>query len=214
MSSAPAPRPDRRRQRGHDKRELLLDAAAHVIGRDGYAATSTRAVAAEAGVPLSLVHYHFGSRGHLLSAVLERENERLLARQRASFAEQRSLAEHWRAAAAFLEDDIASGYVRRLWELWAAGLSEPELAEAWHAATAGWIDLIEATIERWAAANRVELPVSARTAAELVANVYQGMEVSLLAAGGDTGPHRTALEAVADLIAAFERRAARPAHDA
>jgi AcrR family transcriptional regulator len=207
VSSAPAPRPDRRRQRGHDTREQLLDAAARVVGRDGYAATSTRAVAAEAEVPLSLVHYHFGSRGHLLAAVLERENERLLARQRAAFAEPRSLAEHWRAAAAYLEDDVASGYVRRLWELWAAGLSDPELARTWHSATEGWIELIAATIERWADANRVRLPVPARTVAELVANVYQGMEVSLLAAGGDPTPQRAALEAVGDLIAAFERSA-------
>src|SRR4249919_3836395 len=102
---------DRRRARGIDKREQILDAAAALIGRVGFAAASTRAVAAEADVPLSLVHYHFGSRGGLLATLLERENARLLERQRALFAGEETLTERWRKAAAFLDEDVESGYV-------------------------------------------------------------------------------------------------------
>ena len=41
--------------------QLILDAARTRLLADGYARLSTRKVAQEAGVPLSQVHYHFGS---------------------------------------------------------------------------------------------------------------------------------------------------------
>ena len=169
MSSAQE-RTDGRRARGVDKREQILDAAAGLIGRVGYAAASTRAVAAAAEVPLSLVHYHFGSRAGLLTAVLERENSRLLERQRELFAGDGSLADRWRAAAAYFEEDLASGYVRMLWELWAAGLSDPDLAERWRASVDGWIELIEETIAAWELEHDRSLPLPAGTLAGLVAD--------------------------------------------
>ena len=201
---------DKRRARGIDKRELILDAAAALIGRVGYAAASTRAVATEAGVPLSLVHYHFGSRGGLLATLLERENARLLERQRALFAGEGTLADRWRRAAAFLDDDVDSGYVRMLWELWGAGLSDPALAERWRASIDGWIELIDETITRWATTNDAALPLPARTLANLVATLYHGIEVDMLAAGGrDLRGHRELLTMIGDHIEAFETRAIR-----
>lgn len=197
---------DGRRARGVDKRELILDAAAELIGRVGYAAASTRAVAAAAGVPLSLVHYHFGSRAGLLVAILEHENDRLLQRQRELFTGNGSLADRWRAAAAYFEEDLASGYVRILWELWAAGLSDPELAERWRAAVDGWIALIEETIESWAREHDRPLPLPAASLANLVAILYHGMETHLLADGGrDVRGHRELLATIGDMIERFER---------
>ncbi len=203
MSSAE--QTDGRRARGVDKRALILDAAADLIGRVGYAAASTRAVAAAASVPLSLVHYHFGSRAGLLVAVLERENGRLLDRQRELFAGDGSLADRWRAAAAYFEEDLASGYVRMLWELWAAGLSDPQLAERWRASVDGWVTLIEETIETWAREHDRPLPLPAGSLANLVAIIYHGMETHLLADGGrDLRGHRELLAAIGDMIERFE----------
>jgi AcrR family transcriptional regulator len=205
VSSAPQ-HVDRRRARGVDKRERILDAAAVLIGEVGYAAASTRAIAAAADVPLSLVHYHFGSRGGLLAAVLERENARLLERQKELFAGVSSLAERWRAAAAYLDEDLASGYVRMLWEMWAAGLADPALAERWRASIDGWVELIRETVDAWAAEHSVHLPLPAEQLASLVAIVYQGIEVDLLAAGGqDRRAHRELLAGIGDLIERFER---------
>ncbi len=196
---------DLRRARGLDKRELILDAAADLIGTVGYAAASTRAIAAAAGVPLSLVHYHFGSRAGLLAAVLERENARLLERQRELFAGPGSLADRWRAAASYLDDDLASGYVRMLWELWAAGLSDRALADRWRASVDGWIELIEETLEGWAAEHGRPLPLSAHMFAGLVAILYHGIETNILAAGADDSRgFRELLSAIGDLIERFE----------
>ena len=116
---------DGRAVRGQATRLRILDAARDVLVQRGYGDASTRAVAERAGVQLSLVHYHFGSKQQLLLAVLDRENERLLERQQRLYAAPGPLADKWRTACHYLDDDLRSGYVRVLWELWAAGLSDP-----------------------------------------------------------------------------------------
>jgi AcrR family transcriptional regulator len=52
------------------RREQLIEAAVRVAARDGVAATTTRAVAAEAGASLASVHYCFDSKQELLQEVL------------------------------------------------------------------------------------------------------------------------------------------------
>lgn len=199
--STPAQKIDRRRARGADTKTLILDAARDVLTATGYANTSTRAIAERAGVQLSLVHYHFGGKQQLLAAVLDRENERLLARQRDLFAGSESLAEKWRAACGYLREDIGSGYARILWELWAVGLVEPELAARWRDAMAGWRELLTTVAAQWTAELGRELPISPRALATLVANIFQGAETEILAGvGEDEAPHLEALERCADLI--------------
>ena len=141
---------DGRTLRGNATRLKILEAARETLLDAGTGGTSTRAVADRAGVPLSLVHYHFGSKQELLAAVLEHENELLLARQRELYAAPGPLAEKWRTACAFLDEDIGSGYVRVLWELWAAGLADEALAERWRSAMGGWRELLESVVADWA----------------------------------------------------------------
>ena len=83
---------DQRLARGRETREQLLSAAAAVLGEDGYSAMSMRAVAGRAGVRLSLVHYHFGSKAGLMEAVLAHLTEGLLERQQAMWDDGRSFA--------------------------------------------------------------------------------------------------------------------------
>ena len=198
-------RTDGRAVRGAETRAKILDAAREVLTEHGYSGTSTRAVAERAGVPLSLVHYHFGDKRSLLVDVLEHENERLLVRQAALYAEPGPLAPKWRKACKFLDEDLRSGYVRVLWELWAAGLADETLAERWRAATAGWTELIASVFEEWAAGLEVELPLPPRALASLVSNIFHGIEVQVLAGvGDDVAPHREVLATLGDLIAAAE----------
>jgi AcrR family transcriptional regulator len=53
-----------------ERRERILEATIELISREGLAAASTRAVAAEAGVSVSTLHYAFGSKEALMDAVL------------------------------------------------------------------------------------------------------------------------------------------------
>ena len=55
-----------------DTQERILDTAEELFARDGYDATSLRAVTREAGVNLAAVHYHFGGKIPLFRAVIER----------------------------------------------------------------------------------------------------------------------------------------------
>jgi AcrR family transcriptional regulator len=201
-------RADGRAIRGAETRLRILDAAREVLLERGYSGTSTRAVAEQAGVPLSLVHYHFHEKRALLVAVLERQNDELLERQQVMFAAPGSLAEKWRTACAFLDEDIRSGYVRVLWELWAAGLADEALAERWRAATAGWRDLLTKTYADWADERGLDLPVPPRALATLTANVFQGIEIELLAGvDEDEAPHREVLDALGAIIEQAERTA-------
>ena len=201
---------DRRSVRGDATKELILEAARESLREEGYSGTSIRAVAERAGVQLSLVHYHFGSKQSVLVAVLERENEKLLERQQALFTGPGPLSAKWRAACRFLEDDLESGYVRILWELWAAGLADDELAARWRNATAGWRRLMAEVVEEWSREVGLELPISATAVATLVANLFQGLEVEILAGvSEDEAPHLEVLEAVAQLIERIEAGASR-----
>jgi AcrR family transcriptional regulator len=198
---------DRRALRGLETKQKILEAARDTILERGYGGTSTRAVAEVAGVPLSLVHYHFGDKRTLLVELLEHENEELLVRQRELYDSPGPLAEKWETACSFLDTDIRSGYVRVLWELWAAGLADEALAERWREATGGWRQLLTAVFEEWAAALAEPLPVEPRVIAQLVTNVFQGVEVELLAGVGEAeAPHRALLEALGALIRRAESR--------
>ncbi|MFD8148879.1 TetR/AcrR family transcriptional regulator [Streptomyces sp. NPDC059708] len=54
-----------------ERRAQLTEAAIRAMTRDGVARTTTRSIAAEAGVSLSVVHYCFDSKQALLEAVIE-----------------------------------------------------------------------------------------------------------------------------------------------
>jgi AcrR family transcriptional regulator len=213
MSSTPSsdagePRPDLRLERGRATRAQLVAAAADVLDEQGYAATSMRAVAERAGTRLSLVHYHFGSKRQLLIAVMEDLTDGLLERQQAMWSDDRPFAEQWRTACAYLRDDVGSGYVRILWELWAAGLSDPELAERWRATQRGWRGLIVERLGRWQAEHGIELPLPLLALATLIGNLFEGAETEILAGVPEAeAPHLAALEACAALIESTERAA-------
>ena len=95
-----------------------------------------------AGVPLSQIHYHFGSKQRLILALLEAENGRLLERQREMFDAPDPLWVRWELACDFLDADIESGYVRILQEMIAAGWSDTEVAAAVREMVGGWWDVL------------------------------------------------------------------------
>ena len=180
----------------------LLEAAKKVLRQNGYAGLSTRDVAAAAGVPLSQIHYHFGSKQGMMLALFEYLNAQLLDRQNAMFDDPTlKISEQWDRACTYLDDDIASGYVRVLQELIAASWHDTEVAKVVRAGIMGWVELITGLARR---AER-ELgglgPFSAEEAAALIANAFIGAESHYLLGLEKKGaPVRKALRRVGDLI--------------
>jgi len=62
MKSGPAP----------STKQRILDTAERLFSQSGYHSTSLRKITGEAGVNLAAVNYHFGSKGGLLDAVIDR----------------------------------------------------------------------------------------------------------------------------------------------
>jgi AcrR family transcriptional regulator len=128
--------------------KALLDAAERVLVEVGYAGITTRRLAEEAGVNHGLVHYYFGSVENLLVRVLERFTQRLIARQRALYADpDLPFLEKWRTAMRYLiSEDVA---YEKVWlELQALAWNRPELREPVDHVNAEWRSvLIEAFAE-------------------------------------------------------------------
>ncbi len=59
------------RMSAEDRREQLVAAAIRVMTRDGVVKATTRAIAAEAGMPLGVFHYAFRSKAELMAVVTQ-----------------------------------------------------------------------------------------------------------------------------------------------
>ena len=212
----PTSRPDREPARSSgngrpsDAPAAILAAARARLLEDGYAGLSTRRVAEAAGVPLSQIHYHFGSKQQLVLRLLAAENDRLLERQAQMFAGPEALSMHWDQALDFLELDLASGYVRVLQELIAAGWSDEQLAAKVRELLAGWIGLLTDVARRTAEQYGALGPLTPAEAGALMALPFVGAEpMILLGFDEEAFPARAALRKVGVLIRGFET--ARPA---
>jgi AcrR family transcriptional regulator len=183
----------------------IMDSARSCLLADGYANLSTRKVADGAGVPLSQIHYHFGGRRGLVLAVLDRENQRLVGRQRQMYATPLPIWKRYEQACEFLDDDLASGYVRVLQEMIAAGWSDDQVARQVLMMLQGWMDVLDGVAreaeERFGSLG----PFTASDVATLVGLSFLGGEaIALLGDAGWSERVRASLRRVTDLIRAAE----------
>jgi AcrR family transcriptional regulator len=79
-------------------RSALLDAAQRLLLEEGYAAVTSRRVAAQAGLKPQLVHYYFRTMDDLFLALVRRGAEQNLARQAAALASPQPLRALWEQA--------------------------------------------------------------------------------------------------------------------
>ena len=163
-----------------DTRLRILAAAKAALLDAGYASLSTRGIAVVAGVPLSQIHYHFGSKQNLMLAVLDMENQQRLVRQAAIYGSNLPLWKQWQQACDFFDEDLESGYVRVLMEMTAAGWSNPEIAGAVSAEAQSWFELLAEVAQRAAERFGSLGPFSPREVAALAALPFLGAEAIIL----------------------------------
>jgi AcrR family transcriptional regulator len=188
-----------------DTRSRIVEAARRCLLVDGFVGLSTRKVADQAEVPLSQLHYHFGSKGGLVLALFEEENKRRLDRQTRMYAEDTPLWQRYERACDFLEDDLESGYVRVLQEMIAAGWSNEQVGNAVRELLGGWFALLAEAERRHGPLG----PFTADEVATLVTTAFIGAE-ALLLLGFDRRlmPIRSALRRIGLVIRALEEGAA------
>ncbi len=74
---------------------MLVDATSQIMVEEGYAAATSRRVAAKAGVKPALVHYYFPTMDELYRAVFRRGAAVYLERQQKALASDRPLHAFW-----------------------------------------------------------------------------------------------------------------------
>ncbi len=197
----PGSRAERRDHATADTRAAILGAARECLLAEGYANLSTRRVAESAEVPLSQIHYHFGSKRQLILAVLADQNERLLERQRAMFDAPEPLWVRWELACDFLDADIESGYVRILQEMIAAGWADAEIAAAVRELVGGWYRVLADVARREQAKGANFGEFTPDEIAALMGTPFLGAEeLILLGVTESVLPIRSALRKVGALL--------------
>jgi AcrR family transcriptional regulator len=132
------------------RRSQIVHAAATVLGRQGYGATSLKDVAREAGVAPGLLHYYFESKEELLLEVV--------------VVMERQMVADWKEAIAGIEDPlerIVAGLdhaearcaeqpegFRLVLDLYTAGLSSPALRARCAELCSHLVDQIEVEVRR------------------------------------------------------------------
>lgn len=194
-------RGERRDQATADTHTAIIAAARGCLLADGYANLSTRRVAEAAEVPLSQIHYHFGSKRQLVLAVLAAENARLLERQAEMYDAPDPLWVRWDRACDFLDADLRSGYVRILHEMIAAGWSDAEVAASVREMTSGWFVLLADVARREGERGTDLRPFTPEEIGALMGLPFVGAEsMLLLGMSEDVLPARSALRKVGAVL--------------
>jgi len=189
----------------NETRDAIIAATRSVVLSEGVAAASTRKVAAAAGVPLSQIHYHFGSKEQLVLATLDAENARLLTRQSALYASDEPLSQQWSRACDYLDDDLESGYVRMLHEAIAAGFTQAEVNARVRAMSDGWVEVLTAAFRHHQDRGLHLGPFTVEQLVALTSASFLGAELTLLLGHESLRlPVRAALRAIGSLIEAAE----------
>ncbi|MEU8551464.1 TetR/AcrR family transcriptional regulator [Streptomyces roseoverticillatus] len=131
-----------------DTKERLIRAADTVLRTQGYAKSSARTIAKEAGVNSALVFYHFGGVDPLLFAALDRSSAERMELLAEAVAGARTLEDLVDAGTRVYRSDIDGGHLTVFSELVAAAVAKPELREEIRVRAEPWISFVEQTLER------------------------------------------------------------------
>lgn len=190
-----------------ERRRQLVAAAFRVIGREGFAAATTRRVCAEAGAPLAAFHYCFESKQALLVELTEQTLAELVAVQ---------------TDGVIVEDDVGASMRATLREYWSTveadpnresvlmaltqhALADPGLAGVAQAQYAAYHRTARTIVETIGAACAVRWSRPVEQLARMLVVVTDGVTLAwLVDRDGDAA--RAALDAFADRLAGLAVR--------
>jgi AcrR family transcriptional regulator len=195
---------------GPIRREQICRAAAAVIAREGFAGTTMRMVAAEAGVSTGMLNHYFANRQALLTQALVFVSENAQARRRAAIeGVPAGLGRVTALLDSALADDEATA---EMWRVWIAAYGEavrlPELRAAMDRRLESWYEILDLALEGLVPGEPPAIPWSWRFDA-----VLNGLQIQALTSGAALGPAQIREEVLrAVLPDAGQRPRARVAH--
>jgi AcrR family transcriptional regulator len=150
---------------GPIRREQICRAAAAVIAREGFAGTTMRMVAEEAGVSTGMLNHYFANRQDLLTKALVFVSERTQERYRLAIEDVPAGRERIHA---LLDSALADDeQMIETWRVWFNAYGEavrlPELRHTIESRLTSWYDLIDRALEGLGPADQPgEIPLSWR----------------------------------------------------
>jgi AcrR family transcriptional regulator len=185
-----------------DRRRQLVDAAYRVIGREGFAAATTRRVCAEAGAPLAAFHYCFASKAELLGELTDQAMRELEAARAGGAVLRDTVAGSLRASLRGYWDTVEEDPNREsvLMALTQHALNDPALADVAHRQYAAYHRTAENTLAEIGAGCGVRWALPVDALARMLVVVTDGVTLAWLV-DRDTAAATTALDAFADLLA-------------
>jgi AcrR family transcriptional regulator len=186
-------------QRTKTTKRQILAAALATLKEEGFAGTTSRAVAARGGFNPALVFYYFGSMDALLLAALDSTSEERLVAYRTALTDARRIDELIAAATRLYREDRDSGHISVVSQMIAGSIVRPELAPEMIVRMQPWIDLCEQVLERIQASSPLAAAIPTRELAYAVATFYLG--ANLLT---HLDPNRTRTDALIAQVAELE----------
>jgi len=157
-------------------RQRIIDAAFVTLRDRGYADASARAIAKAGGFDQAQIFYYFGSVNNLLVAALESSSLRQLAAYRETVRGVTSASEILDVLHTRLADDLASGHVKVLAELIAAGTSDSALRDMVRELFEPWMALSVETVTGVLAASGLDAMLPADQVAFAVVCLFLGVQ--------------------------------------
>jgi AcrR family transcriptional regulator len=183
---------------GPIRREQICRAAAAVIAREGFAGSTMRTVADEAGVSTGMLNHYFANRQDLLTQALVFVSERAQQRMREAIADVPPGLQRVRALldTALADDEEAA----ETWRVWINSYGEavrlPELRSTIDARLSSWYEMIDRTLEGLVPADAPQtIPWSWRFDA-----VLNGLTLQALTSGAELDGRRIRDEVIRTLF--------------
>jgi AcrR family transcriptional regulator len=162
---------------GASTRQALTEAAIETLKSEGFAGTSARAIAKQAGCNQALIFYHFGSVIELLLAALDDVSARRLARYTEAVADVADVRALVGVAAEIFQEDLDQGYVTVLAEMIGGASATPGLGEQVVARIQPWKQFAEQAIAAGLAGSPLGSVMPVGDLAYAVVALYLGLEM-------------------------------------
>ncbi|GAA3087033.1 hypothetical protein GCM10017562_66570 [Streptomyces roseofulvus] len=187
-----------------ERRPQLIKAAIDLMTREGVAAGSTRAIAAELGVAQATVHYTFGTKEDLYRAVMDQITEDLIAQVERAAPEGAGFEETIAALAGALWRAMhePAAHQQLLTELTMFALRTPRLSEARQEHYRRVIEVTARLLTETAVRTGHELAQPADTIARFVLSGFDGLTMQRICLP-DEAAERVGLQALVSATVAL-----------